>query len=134
MMSVGAHRVSRRMGAEIKVVEVEHLAVRPTRAAELLSTCEDFFRKHVLRYVAVVYVGRLRLVPVRALATWLENNAVRRVGERFRHDVPEWYRGPGGLLRELVRRGLDPGDRDTLKVAGWFMIVLDAQPVGRRRA
>jgi hypothetical protein len=37
-------------------------------------------------------------------------------------------------LRELVRRGLDPGDRDTLKVAPWFMIVLGAQPVGRRRA
>ena len=134
MMSVGAHRVSRRMGAEIRVVEVEHLTVRPTRAAELLSTCEDFFRKHVLPHIAVVYVGRLRLVPIKALATWLENNAVRRVRERFRHDVAECYRGPGGLLRELVRRGPDPGDRDTLKVAALFMIVLDAQPVGRRRA
>jgi hypothetical protein len=41
---------------------------------------DDFFRKHVLPHIAVVYVGRLRLVPINALATWLEDNAVRRVG------------------------------------------------------
>ena len=41
---------------------------------------DDFFRKHVLPHIAVVYVGRLRLVPIKALATWLEDNAVRRVG------------------------------------------------------
>jgi hypothetical protein len=65
---------------EIRVVEVEQLAVRPERAAELLSMSDDFFRKHVLPHIAVVYVGRLRLVPITALTAWLESNAVRRVG------------------------------------------------------
>jgi hypothetical protein len=128
------HPVSQTTATEIRVVEVDQFAVRPERAVEVLSRCDDFFRKHVLPHVAVVYVARLRFVPIKALARWLEDRAVRRVRGRFRHDVPEWYRGPGGLLRELVRRGLDPGDGDTLKVAAWFTIVLGAQPVGRRRA
>jgi hypothetical protein len=79
-MSTTAHLVSRRTATEIRVVAVEQLAVRPERAAELLSMSDDFFRKHVLPHIAVVYVGRLRLVPINALATWLEDNAVRRVG------------------------------------------------------
>ena len=79
-MSVWRTSVSRGTATEIRVVEVEQLAVRPERAAELLSMSDDFFRKHVLPHVAVVYVGRLRLVPIRAFATWLEDNAVRRVG------------------------------------------------------
>jgi hypothetical protein len=79
-MSVAAHPASRGTATEIRVVEVEQLAVRPERAAELLSMSDDFFRKHVLPHVAVVYVGRLRLVPIKALARWLEDNAVRRVG------------------------------------------------------
>jgi hypothetical protein len=64
---------------EIRVVDVDRLAVRPERAAELLSMSDDFFRKHVLPHVPVVYVGRLRLVPIKALAAWLEENAQRRV-------------------------------------------------------
>ena len=78
-MSVTAHPVSRGTATAIRVVEVEQLAVRPERAAELLSMSDDFFRKHVLPHIAVVYVGRLRLVPIKALTTWLEDNAVRRV-------------------------------------------------------
>jgi hypothetical protein len=78
-MSTGADPVAGKTGEEIRVVAVEQLAVRPERAAELLSMSDDFFRKHVLPHIAVVYVGRLRLVPIKALATWLEDNAVRRV-------------------------------------------------------
>src|SRR5215212_2995552 len=78
-MSTGADPVARKTGEEIRVVAVEQLAVRPERAAELFSMSDDFFRKHVLPHIAVVYVGRLRLVPIKALATWLEDNAVRRV-------------------------------------------------------
>jgi hypothetical protein len=63
-MSANAHPVFRRTATEIRVVAVEQLAVRPERAAELLSMCDDFFRKHVLQHIAVVYVGRLRLVPI----------------------------------------------------------------------
>ena len=79
-MSATAHPVSRRTATEIRVVAVEQLAVRPQQAAELLSMSDDCFRKHVLPHIAVVYVGRLRLVPIKALATWLEDNAVPRVG------------------------------------------------------
>jgi hypothetical protein len=62
-MSATAHRVSRGTATEIRVIAVEQLAVRPERAAELLSMSDDFFRKHVLPHIAVVYVGRLRLCP-----------------------------------------------------------------------
>jgi hypothetical protein len=79
-MSTTPDPVSRRTATEIRVVAVEQLAVRPQRAAELLSMSDDYFREHVLPHIAVVYVGRLRLVPIQALATWLEDNAVRRVG------------------------------------------------------
>jgi hypothetical protein len=68
-----------RLGPDIRVIPVEQLAVRPERAAELLSMSDDFFRKHVLPDIAVVYVGRLRLVPIKVLTAWLEDNAVRRV-------------------------------------------------------
>jgi hypothetical protein len=78
-MSATAHPVSRTTATEIRVVAVDQLAVRPERAAELLSMSDDFFRKHVLPDIAVVYVGRLRLVPIKALTAWLEDNAVRRV-------------------------------------------------------
>jgi hypothetical protein len=78
-MSVTADAVRQSTRTEIRIVAVEQLAVRPERAAELLSMSGDFFRKHVLPHIAVVYVGRLRLVPIKALATWLEDNAVRRV-------------------------------------------------------
>jgi len=79
-MSATAHQVLRTTATEIRIVPVEQLAVRPERAAELLSMSDDFFRKHVLPEFAVVYVGRLRLVPIKGLATWLEDNAVRRLG------------------------------------------------------
>ena len=79
-MRVTTDPASRVAAMEIRVVEVDQLAVRPERAAELLSMSDDFFRKHVLPHIAVVYVGRLRLVPIKALAGWLQDNAVRRVG------------------------------------------------------
>ena len=64
-MNATASPASRRTATEIRVVPVEQLAVPPERAAELLSMSDDFFRKHVLPHIAVVYVGRLRLVPTR---------------------------------------------------------------------
>jgi len=78
-MKAAAHPVRQGWGPDIRVIPVEQLAVRPERAAELLSMSDDFFRKHVLPDIAVVYVGRPRLVPIKALTAWLEDNAVRRV-------------------------------------------------------
>jgi hypothetical protein len=79
-MKGAAPPVRQGWGPDIRVIPVEQLAVRPERAAELLSMSDDFFRKHVLPEIAVVYVGRLRLVPIKALRSWLEDHAVRRVG------------------------------------------------------
>jgi hypothetical protein len=86
-MSATVHPPIRKTAIEISVVEVEQLAVRPEHAAELLSMSDDFCREHVLPHVAVGYIGRLRLVPIGALTTWLEDSAVHRVGAtRTCHD------------------------------------------------
>jgi len=60
-MSTTAHPVSRSTATEIRVVPVEQLAVRPERAAELLSMSDDFFRKHVLPDIG--HCGGLRRPP-----------------------------------------------------------------------
>ena len=47
-MSATRQQVLRTTATEIRIVPVEQLAVRPERAAELLSMSDDFFRNHVL--------------------------------------------------------------------------------------
>ena len=53
------------------------LALTPAEAAQALGVSRDFFDEHVLREIRVVRRGRRRLVPVRELERWLEQEAAR---------------------------------------------------------
>ena len=58
-----------------------HLALRPEEAAAALSVSRSFFFATILPELRVVRCGRLRLVPVRELERWLEQNAARTISE-----------------------------------------------------
>lgn len=56
---------------------VPRLALTPADAAAALDVSRDFFDDHVLPELRVVRRGRKRIVPVRELERWLEENAGR---------------------------------------------------------
>ena len=51
------------------------LALSPVQAAAALGVSRDFFDQHVLPELRVVRRGRRRLVPVRELERWLDEQA-----------------------------------------------------------
>ena len=51
------------------------LALAPTEAADALGVSRDFLDQHVLPELRVVRRGRRRLIPVRELERWLDQNA-----------------------------------------------------------
>lgn len=63
---------------------VPRLALRPEQAAEALGVSRSFFFESILPELRVVRCGRLRLVPVRSLEDWLEQNAARALDPRRR--------------------------------------------------
>jgi hypothetical protein len=56
---------------------VPRLAYSKVEAAKSLGLSVDSFERHVQPDLAVVYVGRRRLFPVRELERWLSMNASR---------------------------------------------------------
>lgn len=56
---------------------VPRLALRPEQAAKALGVSRSFFFASVLPELRVVRCGRLRLVPVNELESWLERNSAR---------------------------------------------------------
>ncbi len=55
----------------------DRLMLRVREAAEALGMCEDSFVRHVAPEVAMVRRGKLRLVPVKELERWIDENSVR---------------------------------------------------------
>ena len=53
------------------------LALRPEEAAAAIGVSRSFFFEAVLPELRVVRRGRVRLVPIRELERWLEQNAAR---------------------------------------------------------
>lgn len=51
------------------------LALGPAEAAHALGVSRDFLDQHVLPELRVVRRGRRRLIPVRELDRWLDQNA-----------------------------------------------------------
>ena len=51
------------------------LALSPIEAASALGVSRDFFDQHVIPELRVVRRGRRRLVPVRELERWLDEQA-----------------------------------------------------------
>lgn len=59
------------------------LALSKREAADALGVSVDFLEEHVMHELRVVRRGRRRLIPVRELERWLEENALRVLdGER----------------------------------------------------
>ena len=59
------------------------LALSKHEAADALGVSVDFLEEHVMHELRVVRRGRRRLIPVRELERWLEDNALRALdGER----------------------------------------------------
>jgi hypothetical protein len=56
------------------------LALSVAGAAAAIGVSPDFFREHVVPEIRVVRRGRLKLVAVRELERWLEDNAERLTG------------------------------------------------------
>lgn len=57
--------------------EVPRLAFSKDEAAASLGVSVDFLEEHVLPSLRVVYAGRRRLIPLRELERWLDEQAVR---------------------------------------------------------
>ena len=53
------------------------LALSKSEVAEALGVSVDFLEQHVMHEPRVVRRGRRRLIPVRELERWLEENATR---------------------------------------------------------
>jgi excisionase family DNA binding protein len=58
------------------------LALSPEEAAATLGVSRDFFDEHVMPELRIVRRGRRRLVPVRELERWLDEEAGRLPGPR----------------------------------------------------
>lgn len=59
------------------------LALTPVEAAEALGVSRDFFDQHILPELRVVRRGRRRLIPMRELERWLDEQAVRPLASVF---------------------------------------------------
>jgi hypothetical protein len=59
------------------VAPIPRLALTREEAAAAIGMSLDSFERHVQPTVRLVRLGRLRLVPVRELERWLEDNAAR---------------------------------------------------------
>jgi len=58
---------------------VPRLALRPEEAAEAIGVGRSFFFAEVLHELRIVRRGRLRLIPVKDLERWFDENAARRL-------------------------------------------------------
>ena len=58
------------------------LALSKCEAADALGVSVDFLEEHVMPELRIVRRGRRRLIPVRELERWLEENAARVVEGR----------------------------------------------------
>jgi excisionase family DNA binding protein len=60
------------------------LALSKCEAADALGVSVDFLEEHVMHELRIVRCGRRRLIPVRELERWLEENAAFVVEARRR--------------------------------------------------
>ena len=56
------------------------LALSKGDATDALGVSVDFLEEHVMHELRIVRRGRRRLIPVRELERWLEDNASRVLG------------------------------------------------------
>lgn len=66
-----------RVSARMPIASVPRLALTIEEACEALGVSWDFWHEHIAPEVRIVRRGRRKLVPVAALAEWLDSNAER---------------------------------------------------------
>jgi hypothetical protein len=71
-----------RPNANAIMVSVSPILVDRQTAAAMMGMSLSTFDETVRPELRVVYVGKLRLIPVRELERWSERNAIRRGGDR----------------------------------------------------
>ena len=57
------------------------LALSPTDAAAALGVSRDFYDQHIAPELRIVHRGRRRLIPVRELERWLDEQATLTLRE-----------------------------------------------------
>ena len=60
------------------------LALTPAEAATALGVSRDFYDQHIAPELHIVRRGRRRLVPVRELERWLDEQAALTISENLR--------------------------------------------------
>ena len=63
---------------------IGRLALSKAEAADALGVSVDFLEEHVMHELRIVRRGRRRLIPVRELERWLEDNASRVLDDERR--------------------------------------------------
>jgi excisionase family DNA binding protein len=66
-----------RLRPSARARQVPRLALSKAEAAASLGISVDHFERHVQPELRIVYRGRRRLIPVRELEKWLEQEASR---------------------------------------------------------
>jgi hypothetical protein len=56
---------------------VPRLALSKTEASDALGVSVDYFEDHIQPELRIIYRGRRRLIPVREIERWLDENATR---------------------------------------------------------
>ena len=88
------------------------LALTPAEAATALGVRRDFFDQHVLPELRIVRRGRRRLVPVRELERWLDQNATHDTSGRAElMRAGDWIGGGSRSSVGRLRSGRAPPKR-----------------------
>ncbi len=58
-------------------IPAARIALRPDEAADAIGVGRSVFYERILPELRVVYVGRVRLVPVSELERWIDRQAMR---------------------------------------------------------
>jgi len=81
VLDVDAHPPLPRPGREPER-RPPRLALSKAEAAETLGVSVDFLEQHVMPELRIVRRGRRRLIPLRELGRWLDENAARALDRR----------------------------------------------------
>jgi excisionase family DNA binding protein len=69
-----------RLDPSAKAAPFPRIALTRAQAAESLGMSLDSFERHVQHELRIVRRGKHRLVPIRELERWVEENAARAAG------------------------------------------------------
>jgi excisionase family DNA binding protein len=75
-------RAAHAPGAPKRQPQTNRLALTPDEAAAALGVSRDFLDQHILPELRTIRRGRRRLIPIRELERWLDQEASRPLERR----------------------------------------------------